>query len=335
MLDGGIGILDAGIRSGSRIELVAPSPASRFRRQAQAAVLRVLAGPDAGKEFPLPGGVSVIGRDHGVDLRLTDPLISKRHARINVGDRGRDHRSELGQRGAALRRPGLPGGAHAVRCGGAGGHLALRSLPLGRGRDAGPVVEHVRSPRVVPRYPGREFEAPKPPALAQPQRFPLVALAAPLIMGAVIYAIQPQIMAVLMMALSPVLLVGALIDQTIDRPADAQDTEEEVRRSMLAAAGTPGTRTRGRTPRPAGRGPVRPPSAGAGHRAAEPAAVDPPSRARDFLALNLGVGRAASRNEVVAAAAERHLPRVPGISWRRCGRVRRDRRGADPRRLCA
>ncbi len=46
----------------------------------------MLSGPDVGREFPLPSGTSYIGRDRDVDIRLTDPLTSKRHARITVGE---------------------------------------------------------------------------------------------------------------------------------------------------------------------------------------------------------------------------------------------------------
>ena len=50
------------------------------------AVLRVVNGPDQGKEFPLSAGSSIIGRDPGCDIVLTDPMVSRRHARINVSD---------------------------------------------------------------------------------------------------------------------------------------------------------------------------------------------------------------------------------------------------------
>src|SRR5690625_7621219 len=48
--------------------------------------MRVLSGPEAGREYPLPSGSSVIGREGDLDIRIADPMLSKRHARINVGD---------------------------------------------------------------------------------------------------------------------------------------------------------------------------------------------------------------------------------------------------------
>ncbi|WP_282856796.1 FHA domain-containing protein, partial [Pseudoclavibacter helvolus] len=80
---------ESGIRSGSSVELVhlgTQFDDAERGRAAAVAVLKVLAGPDAGAEFPLPDGVTIIGRDRGVDVRLSDPLVSKRHARIHAGD---------------------------------------------------------------------------------------------------------------------------------------------------------------------------------------------------------------------------------------------------------
>ncbi|HEY1433868.1 MAG TPA: FHA domain-containing protein, partial [Thermoanaerobaculia bacterium] len=49
--------------------------------------LAVIAGPDAGKIYPIETPRVVIGRE-GVDLSLDDPEISRQHAAIEVaGDR--------------------------------------------------------------------------------------------------------------------------------------------------------------------------------------------------------------------------------------------------------
>lgn len=213
VLDGGVGIVDSGLRSGARVGVTHAAAASAG---GPAAILHVMSGRDQGREFSLSAGANVIGRDPrdpAVNVVLGDPLISKRHARINVGDliEITDLNSANGVliSGGQVSRANVSAADIVLL-----GETSLRITPLARAaHTTGSVVDHVRSPRVVPPYPGREFEAPKPPGLPQPHRFPLIALAAPLIMGAVIYAIQPQIMAVLMMLLSPVLLVGAWIDQ--------------------------------------------------------------------------------------------------------------------------
>ncbi len=297
-LDAGLGIVDSGLRSGSRITVTASGAAPT--RQA-AAVLRVISGRDAGREFSLPTGVSVIGRDHrdaGIDVLLSDPLISKRHARITVGDLVEitDLNSANGVliSGGQVSRATVTAADIVVL-----GETSLRITPLARAVQAtGSVVEHIRSPRVVPPYPGREFEAPKPPGLGQPQRFPLIALAAPLIMGAVIYAIQPQIMAVLMMALSPVLLVGAWLDQTLVSRRQFKAQKKQFDASMLRLqerleAERDSERRARHTEAPA--------------LAECRTAIERlgtllwtrRSEHSDFLAVRLGLGRAASRNTVV------------------------------------
>ena len=48
--------------------------------------LRVERGPDAGRALAIPPDGGVIGRQAGVELALTDPLISRRHARVDLRD---------------------------------------------------------------------------------------------------------------------------------------------------------------------------------------------------------------------------------------------------------
>lgn len=71
-----LAIVEAGIRSGGTVQLsrAAPPAAGEGRDRGPAvAVLRVLSGPDEGREFPLPAGASHLGRERGVDVRLSDP----------------------------------------------------------------------------------------------------------------------------------------------------------------------------------------------------------------------------------------------------------------------
>ena len=83
----------AGVRPAARVQGLAGAGQRAVRidghgasRGPAAATLRVMSGPDVGREFSLPSGTSYIGRDRDVDIRLTDPLTSKRHARITVGE---------------------------------------------------------------------------------------------------------------------------------------------------------------------------------------------------------------------------------------------------------
>jgi S-DNA-T family DNA segregation ATPase FtsK/SpoIIIE len=305
VLDGEVSILDAGIRSGSRIEIVQAFP-GQSGGQAQA-VLRVLSGPDAGGEFPLPGGTTVLGRDHGVDLRLTDPLVSKRHARITVG--GQIEITDLNSANGVLlsgdpvsRAVLTPSDVVVV------GETSLCILPLGQAAGTqGPVVEHVRSPRVVPRYPGREFAAPKPPGVIPPQRFPMTALAAPLIMGAVLWLVTQQLMSVLFMALTPLLLIGAFIDQRSTARRTLKTQRQNFDEGMLnLQARLEREREVERRARVA-----EAPSTVAAEQAIEglgPLLWTRRPEHAEFLWVNLGSGRAASRNSVPLPSSNETYP---------------------------
>ena len=85
--DGAIG--EAWIGSGASVTLedagVYYSPAGTGNAPT-VATLRVMSGPESGREFALPVGTSVLGREEGCDIVLGDKLISKRHVRFEVSD---------------------------------------------------------------------------------------------------------------------------------------------------------------------------------------------------------------------------------------------------------
>ncbi|HEY5223124.1 MAG TPA: FtsK/SpoIIIE domain-containing protein [Microbacteriaceae bacterium] len=255
-------LVESGIRSGSVLELVQADgqfAAAGSTRGAAAAVLRVLSGPDAGTEFPLPIGSSVIGRDRDVDVRLSDPLISKRHVRINVGDtidiidQGSANGITVGGQPVARATVSATDSVEL-------GDTVICVVSLQRGGNSSPTtpfVEFVRSPRVVLRFPGEKFDGPTPPTPMQPQRLPYLAIIAPLIMGAVVFLVSQNPLGVIMMGLSPVLVLGTFIDSRVtakkqlkiqtkrflaaieslhQRAADAQITERATR--LAEAPGT-------------------------------------------------------------------------------------------------
>lgn len=239
-LPGNALITEAGLRSGSHVELVVQG--ERFvdagaDRGAPAALLRVLVGADAGREYPLVSGANTVGRDRDVDVRLDDPLVSKRHARINVAES--IEIIDLNSANGVIIGGGQVTRAHletdvavtlgdTVFC-----VVPLRAAARESHLSASGVVEHVRSPRVVPAVRFEPLVAPTPPKLPQPQRFPWLALAAPLIIGAVIWAITQQLLGVIMMGLSPILLVGAYFDQLMGGRRQLKEQRRVFDESML------------------------------------------------------------------------------------------------------
>ena len=80
-----LSLLEAGLRSGGVVKVVSAHEfAHGAGRGPGVATLRVCGGPDAGKQFELPAGTSYVGRDPSCDVTLTDPLVSKRHAKVHV-----------------------------------------------------------------------------------------------------------------------------------------------------------------------------------------------------------------------------------------------------------
>ena len=77
-------LTDADLRSGDRCQL-ADAPLERDDVQlAAAAVAEIVEGAGAGHLFELRPGPSDIGRKEACDIKIDDPLISRRHARVNV-----------------------------------------------------------------------------------------------------------------------------------------------------------------------------------------------------------------------------------------------------------
>ncbi|MDF2846349.1 MAG: cell division protein FtsK, partial [Oerskovia sp.] len=168
-------LIEAGLRSGSTVSIVRVS--EQFEAPGQdrgpaVAILRVLEGPDAGREFPLPVGTSYLGRDRDMDVRLDDPLVSKRHARITVAEQieivDTNSANGLVMGGERMTRSTLTS-ADTVDVGGS--VIAIVALQRsGSLAPSSPIVEFNRSPRVVARFPEQKLKPPRPPQPLQPMR---------------------------------------------------------------------------------------------------------------------------------------------------------------------
>ncbi|MEP7191358.1 MAG: FtsK/SpoIIIE domain-containing protein [Actinomycetota bacterium] len=235
VLDPATELLSAGVRSGSSVALAQVSEVFADPGQDRgpaAAIVRVLAGPDAGREFPLPVGASYLGRDRDMDVRLVDPLVSKRHARVNVSD-GVEIIDLNSANGLVI------GGSRVVRATLTSadsvslGDSIISVVALQRTANvapSNPVIEFNRSPRVLRRVPAHEVPAPTPPGTPNTGRFPLIAMVAPLVMGAALWFLTHQLMSLLFVALSPLLMVGSWADQrmTAKRTFKAQKKQFEA-----------------------------------------------------------------------------------------------------------
>jgi len=236
-LDPGGALADAAIRNGDVVAVV--SGEGDFvevgGEDAEAATLTIRNGPGAGSRFRLRRGATELGRDRSCDIVLPDELVSKRHARVNITDG-----IEVIDLGSAN---GMYVGGELVQ------RVNLRSGEEVQVGDTTLVIEHHhaaaavehgnnllfnRSPVLDPRYGGEAFKVPTPPERPKPQSFPFLVLAAPLLMGVILFAFTQQILSVVFVALSPILMAGTYIQQ---RQSDKKNYAQAVTdfRDSLAA----------------------------------------------------------------------------------------------------
>ncbi|HET8930857.1 MAG TPA: FtsK/SpoIIIE domain-containing protein [Acidimicrobiales bacterium] len=209
-----LALSESGVRSGDYVSLVPFG--GRFSSdaggQGVVATLSIYEGPDAGKKFNLAPGTLLIGRDRSADVSLNDPLVSKRHARLNVGetleifDLGSVNGVEVD--GLVTPRTVLrPGDKVTV---GDTVLLVEHHRPTSERGNQGDVAFN-RSPYLNPVFDGIEVEAPEVPERPQRQPFPMLAMLMPLLIIIVILAVpsmRSQPMMFLFLGLSPLMMVG-------------------------------------------------------------------------------------------------------------------------------
>lgn len=212
-----ISVADAGLGSGQTLTITEGS--GRFvagEDTPAVATLHVLAGPDAGQSYPLRAGANQIGRERDNDVRLTDPLVSKHHARLNVGetveviDLGSANGVLIG--GEAVPRAAIRADDTVLL-----GDSLLRVQRTGAapGADGLGGVQFNRSPHLDRVYEGDTLELPEPPKPPPNQRLPIIPLIAPVLMGSILFAITRQLVTVLFVALSPVMMLGNVIENRV------------------------------------------------------------------------------------------------------------------------
>ncbi|WP_167138237.1 FtsK/SpoIIIE domain-containing protein [Diaminobutyricimonas sp. TR449] len=220
---------EAWIGSGATVRLadagVFYSPASTGRGPTLA-TLRVLSGPDAGREFPLTAGTSVLGREAGCDIVLSDRMISKRHVRFEVSNVV--EMVDLGSANGVVVDGGLVGRlriekSERLLIGDSEvvitivGHVADAATPT-----AGPIFFN-RSPRVEARYPGQQYTGPEVPQEIDTPPFPFLAMIAPMIMGAALFYFTRSPLSIIFVAMSPLLMIGNYVTQILARKKKQKD----------------------------------------------------------------------------------------------------------------
>ncbi|MBO1741680.1 FtsK/SpoIIIE domain-containing protein [Leifsonia sp. TF02-11] len=217
VLDPASPLYASSLRSGHRVEVVPPGVrrAGDERDDEPAALVRLVSGPDAGREFRIPTGVSLIGRDPSAAVRLDgDREVSRRHATVTVAETVAvaDLNSANGVvvDGCLVRSAELDAETR-VRIGG----TELCVLPLAGSLRRPPSQTgdgFIRPPRVEPAPVAAKVVLPEPPVPDEPPRLPVIALAAPALLGVALFAVTGQALSLVFAVLSPVMLVGSWVD---------------------------------------------------------------------------------------------------------------------------
>ncbi|GAA2044924.1 FtsK/SpoIIIE domain-containing protein [Agromyces tropicus] len=313
VLDPGTLAADAPIGSGFNAAVVSPSSRTAAG-DAPVAIMHVHSGPDAGREFPLRRGHGVIGRAADADVVLGDPLVSKRHARVEV-----DQAVELVDLNSANGLLVDGGEVARVRA-----HPGLRvtigdtvvSFTPVEGTDAAvdPVLERGgallfnRSPRVEARYPGTAHPEPRVPSEETPRLFPWPMIVSPILMGLGIYAITLRPASLLIVVLTPVMLLGNHLGQ---RMGSGRKLQREIETFEVQLEDLEATLEQGRHVERERRHDETPPVATVYEQAMRLGPMLWTRRPEhwNFLAARLGVGRARSRDSI--RESEGALPGIP------------------------
>lgn len=186
-------------------------------------VLRATAGALAGQEFPIAAGHVVIGREASNDVVLADPMVSKRHARLEIGTQIEvvDLNSANGVLvdGIAVQRVRVEEGEPFI-IGGTTLELRLARSFDGTASEE-PIIERGgglmfnRSPRVEVRYPGTGFKPPRLPTEKIGKMFPWPILITPILMGAALYTMNGNPRSLLMIVMTPLMALGNIINQSV------------------------------------------------------------------------------------------------------------------------
>ncbi|MBL0885442.1 FtsK/SpoIIIE domain-containing protein [Myceligenerans indicum] len=201
---------------------------------------------DGGRTVELTEGSFVLGRAESSDVVLRDPLVSKRHLRIDVGDEvdvvdlgsanGMVVDGEYMQRMRVDSTQQILVGDTTITVERKGAGVLTGVAPT-----AGP-VPFTRSPRVEARYQGEDFEPPEVPKETDPREFPFLALIAPVLMGLGMFTITGRPMSLLFVVMAPMMMFGNFVTQKRqvkkrkDRDVDRFDERLSALREGLAEA---------------------------------------------------------------------------------------------------
>lgn len=254
--DGTVLILDAGdlaassgLVSGARIEPVLEShPGDGRRTRLAIAALTVMNGSQEQVVFLPSDSHTTIGRDRANRVELHDPGVSRRHAilrrigdSLEIEDLGSANGTAIigtnGERLESTSRIIRVERTAVVEFGTIRVQVTL-GPPSTTPAPFDSTVQHVQSPVVDPVFAPPVLDLPAPPDEAEPARFPLIAMVAPLLMGGVLYLTTHSTMSLIFVALSPLIMVGSWLDNRLTRRKSARRKLDEFEAGLAQSQET-------------------------------------------------------------------------------------------------
>lgn len=207
------------------------------------AVLRVLAGPDTGRQHLVRAEAVTIGRAASCGLQLSDPKVSQRHARItftpapSIVDEGSANGTTVAG-DTVIRATSLTWGTPV--------QLGETTLVLEQPEDAtgaAPAVAVLRSPRFGEPLLDETIEIASPPTKQRPSPLPWTMLALPMVMGLALLATSRSPYTLVYMLAWPIMGLGGWMQQrrkanrdfAEDVAAWRLDLEDAIRRVDVQA----------------------------------------------------------------------------------------------------
>ncbi len=202
-------LLDSPLRDGGLLH-VASVPSDWLTRPARQrrprAVLRVLTGPEAGREVELHGDVVTLGRGSDAQVRLVDPLVSRTHARLLLGatpavvDLGSAHGTRVGEREVVGAQPFAWGEPIVL------GATEVVLRPSGEGPTPEREQGVLRPPRFGTGVVETELDLPAPPASPRRTPFPWPMMLMPVLIGGGMLAMSRSPMSLIFMIGFPLMM---------------------------------------------------------------------------------------------------------------------------------